>query len=82
MGIYYTPPHIVEYIIKNTLGTKLEKIWKECRDLLEDEKYEDAIDKFKEIETIRVLDPACGSGSFLIKAYECIEKYYKNTRKK
>ncbi len=82
MGIYYTPPHIVEYIIKNTLGTKLEKIWKECRDLLEDERYEDAIDKFKEIETIRVLDPACGSGSFLIKAYECIEKYYKKYQEK
>ncbi len=57
-GIYYTPPYVVDYIVKNTLGA-----------LLSDKKPE-------EVERIKVLDPACGSGSFLIKAYDCFANYY------
>lgn len=57
-GIYYTPPYVVDYIVKNTLGV-----------LLSDKKPE-------EVAHIKVLDPACGSGSFLIKAYDCFANYY------
>jgi len=57
-GIYYTPPYVVDYIVKNTLG-----------ELLKDKTPE-------EVEKIRVLDPACGSGSFLIKAFDCLKNYY------
>lgn len=57
-GIYYTPPYVVDYIVKNTLGA-----------LLKDKKPE-------EVERIKVLDPACGSGSFLINAYDCFANYY------
>lgn len=35
----------------------------------------------KDIEKIKVIDPACGSGSFLIKAYDCFYKAYKLMRK-
>ena len=57
-GIYYTPPYVVDYIVRNTLG-----------ELLKDKTPE-------EVETIRVLDPACGSGSFLIKAFDYFKDYY------
>jgi len=30
-----------------------------------------------DVEKIRVLDPACGSGSFLIKAFDIFDEYYK-----
>jgi len=30
----------------------------------------------EEIKKIKVLDPACGSGSFLIKAFDCFKSYY------
>jgi type I restriction-modification system DNA methylase subunit len=56
-GIYYTPPYIVDYIVKNTLG-----------ELLKDKKVD--------AEKIRVLDPACGSGSFLIKSFQVLDEYY------
>lgn len=59
LGIYYTPPYIVDYIVKNTLG-----------ELLRGKKAE-------EIKDIKVLDPACGSGSFLIKAFDTISEAYK-----
>lgn len=32
---------------------------------------------FREVSQFRVLDPACGSGSFLIKAFDFLERHYK-----
>lgn len=55
-GIYYTPPYIVDYIVKKTLGEKLKKD--------------------KKPTTLRVLDIACGSGSFLVNAYEFLLNKY------
>lgn len=57
-GIYYTPPYIVNYIVRNTLGKILNG-------------------KKVDVEHLRVLDPACGSGSFLIKAFDVLNEYYK-----
>ena len=38
-------------------------------------------DKKVDVEKIRVLDPACGSGSFLIKAYDVFSEYYRKNDK-
>jgi hypothetical protein len=37
--------------------------------------------KTKQIQMLRILDPACGSGSFLIRAYRELEIYYQNLKK-
>src|SRR3989338_8135429 len=58
-GIYYTPPYVVDYIVKNTV----------C-ELLKDKKVD--------ANKIKILDPACGSGSFLIKAFDYIHKHLSN----
>jgi type I restriction-modification system DNA methylase subunit len=39
-----------------------------------------AMRKPKEIQKLRILDPACGSGSFLIRAYQEIEVYYQRLK--
>ncbi|MDP2919213.1 MAG: TaqI-like C-terminal specificity domain-containing protein [Dehalococcoidia bacterium] len=65
-GIYYTPSFIVHYMVDNTLGHLLSE--------LENEYGLHAIEKAKEI---RVVDPACGSGSFLIYAYQVFADYYR-----
>jgi len=57
-GVYYTPEYIVNYIVKNTVGKKIEGLTPE------------------EIELIKIVDPACGSGSFLIGAYNYILNYH------
>ncbi|MGB3479216.1 MAG: N-6 DNA methylase, partial [bacterium] len=36
----------------------------------------------KKIKKLRILDPACGSGSFLIRAYEEMLSYYRNQKKR
>lgn len=62
-GIYYTPEYIVNYIVNNTVGTKLSEL------------------SPSKAKNIRILDPACGSGSFLIRAYDEILNYYLEERK-
>ncbi|MBK8513441.1 MAG: Eco57I restriction-modification methylase domain-containing protein [Saprospiraceae bacterium] len=53
-GVYYTPQYIVDYIVEHTLG----------RVITERASTPEAI------SALRVVDPACGSGSFLIGAYQ------------
>ena len=76
-GVYYTEPAVVNYIISNTIGTKTEELLKQTVQLYQEEKFKEAIDKFSEISKISVLDPACGSGSFLTQAFRKIEQTYK-----
>jgi len=57
-GIYYTPSYIVDYIVKNTVGKQVEG------------KSPAQIAKCKDGQPIRILDMACGSGSFLLGAYQ------------
>ena len=54
-GIYYTPTYIVDYIVKQTVGK-----------LVDGKKPgpQGGVSK------LRILDPACGSGSFLLGAYQ------------
>jgi len=57
-GVYYTPTYIVDYIVQNTVGKLLEG------------KTPNQIAAQGKTPPLRVLDPACGSGSFLIGAYQ------------
>jgi|GEM_PF-5454850 len=51
-GAYYSPKHLVDYIVHTTLG-------KLCKGKEPDE-----------VARIKVLDPACGGGLFLLQAYQ------------
>ncbi|PTD94271.1 restriction endonuclease [archaeon SCG-AAA382B04] len=62
-GSYYTPQYVVEYIVENTLGPIVEDLrdraWKK----------EDSGEWFaNQIFDLDVLDPAMGSGHFLVEA--------------
>lgn len=66
-GVYYTPTYIVDYIVKNTVG-KLLPSSNSNGDALP-AKSRKAVTPRQAAE-IRILDPACGSGSFLLGAYQ------------
>ncbi len=57
-GVYYTPKFIVDYIVRNTVGSLIEGKTP------------------KQIERIKIVDPACGSGSFLLGAYQYLIAYH------
>jgi len=62
-GVYYTPTYIVDYIVKETVGK-----------LVEGKTPDDIGGK----NPLRVADPACGSGSFLLGAYQFLLDWYLN----
>jgi len=79
-GIYYTPKFVTQYIVENTVGEKLDEIVREIKDCLEKENFEKVIGLLAEFTSVRVLDPACGSGSFLIKAVRKLWEKYKEVQ--
>ncbi len=75
-GIYYTPKYITKYIVENTVGKRYDLLLGKTQKSLINENFDDTKELIDEFLSIRVLDPACGSGSFLIKALRLIwEKY-------
>ena len=67
-GVYYTPSYIVDYIVKQTIGKKIEKATPE------------------KVSSLKVCDPSCGSGSFLVGAYQYLldwhfDYYYAEERR-
>lgn len=54
-GVYYTPTYIVDYIVQQTVGKLVEGKKPGPRG---------------GVSKLRILDPACGSGSFLLGAYQ------------
>ncbi len=89
-GIYYTPRFITRYIVENTVGGYLEDIkeelgYYELPDLEEvgnDSRLSGDIDDYldfydqyeKKVKSIKILDPACGSGAFLNQAFDYLLK--------
>ena len=70
-GVFYTPVYIVDYIVKTTVGKLLKGKKPGPR---------------SGVRHLRILDPACGSGSFLIGAYQYFldwhrDEYVKNSEK-
>jgi type I restriction-modification system DNA methylase subunit len=87
-GIYYTPPHITKYIVDNTLGVVIEERFAALAEKFgvdadaepSPETFAASIKynqgRWDALRLIRVCDPACGSGAFLIQAYELLEDAY------
>lgn len=79
-GVYYTPAYIVDDIVKHTVGKLLgdlpypsgEQQEKplQSEGPLANERDSERVLSPKRAENLRILDPACGSGSFLIGAYQ------------
>ncbi|NUQ61786.1 MAG: N-6 DNA methylase [Pirellulales bacterium] len=59
-GVYYTPPYLVDYLVRRTLGRLLEE------------------QTPKQAERLRILDPACGSGAFLLGAYQHLLDWHRD----
>jgi type I restriction-modification system DNA methylase subunit len=75
-GIYYTPQYIVDYIVAHTLGEKIKPVLAGAKTLLGYKNFKGAIAKIRELGEIKVLDPAMGSGSFLLRAFDALVKAY------
>ena len=62
-GVYYTPTYIVDYIVKETVGKLVEGKKPGPRG---------------GVSKVKILDPACGSGSFLLGAYQYLLDWHRD----
>lgn len=70
-GVYYTPEWVVDVIVEETLGRRLAELRAESgwEDGQKPAGERAAIDRYLgRLRTLAVLDPACGSGAFLLTA--------------
>lgn len=68
-GVYYTPEWVVQRIVDETLGPRLAEIRRECDWPISGTPTLGAIEAYvARLKEFTVLDPACGSGAFLITA--------------
>ena len=72
-GSYYTPDYIVQYIVEQTVGPVLAE--RTARFRKPDGKITDEAGLAQAILEINCLDPAMGSGHFLVAAAEYIARY-------
>jgi type I restriction-modification system DNA methylase subunit len=82
-GTYYTPDYIVRYIIDNTLGPVCNEIEKseEIRNSVAKKSRDDSF--AKAALNLKILDPAMGSGHFLVRATEFLaDKIFYHTTTK
>ncbi|HJU13638.1 MAG TPA: N-6 DNA methylase [Candidatus Nitrosotalea sp.] len=79
LGIYYTPHQITEYLTQKTVSTVFDEKLIELKSELVKKNWD--ISKIKSIadriKDIKICDPSCGSGSFLIQAMRVVWKKYR-----
>ncbi|MFO8013609.1 MAG: N-6 DNA methylase, partial [Phycisphaerae bacterium] len=74
-GVYYTPTYIVEYIVRHTVGELVrDKTPQDVGGLTKTYRRS----KAKGVRPLAILDPACGSGSFLLGAYQYLLDWYRD----
>ncbi len=85
-GVFYTPPYVTRFIVQETLGRAVKEAWADALAQLPQSASEpgpaDPVwlpvwhDYRERIRGLRVLDPACGSGAFLIAAFDFLAYEY------
>lgn len=95
-GVYYTPEYITQYIVEIALGEYLKRkesaLWDEIgidqirsnatrqrrsAEIQFWERYRDEV-----LVQTRVIDPACGSGAFLIAAFDFLSRKYEEVNER
>lgn len=84
-GVFYTPKFITEYIINNTVALACHdkkealKLFENIKDTKKaKEKRRDILHEYREyLESLKIVDPACGSGAFLTACFRYLLSEHK-----
>lgn len=88
LGTYYTPPDFTQFLVQHTVGVTVEERLAAVRqrhgltlESLENDKPNKTLaaywtDALAALRDVKVCDPACGSGAFLIPAYDLLADAY------
>ena len=83
-GIFYTPPFITSFLVRETVGQAIGEAW-ERAGIDRATKKKDRIEAWEtyqnQLRRIRVLDPACGSGAFLIAVFDVLAQQFERANR-
>lgn len=80
-GVFYTPEYVTRYVCRNTIIPHLSRSGTaRTPDELVDEYAGDLPALEERLRSIRILDPACGSGAFLIEAANTLLEVHEEVR--
>ena len=68
-GVFYTPDYITQYIVQHSVGAWLEEQKEILLEKYQTENKDFWTDYQNVLRSLRVLDPACGSGAFLVAVF-------------
>ena len=81
-GVYYTPSHIVNLIVSETVGRLVaNKTPQQLRGINAEKKAsrgKKSLKSKRNTSFLTIIDPACGSGSFLLAAYQYLLDWYRD----
>lgn len=95
-GVVYTPDNITQFIVVNTLGSHISEQFEILFEDYGKYKKDGSIQWKKGVKTelkfwyawqeklreIKVVDPACGSGAFLVAAFDCLYSEYEKVNER
>ncbi|NUQ63765.1 MAG: N-6 DNA methylase [Pirellulales bacterium] len=74
-GVYYTPGEVVQHVVENTVGKLLEGQFRPGADA--SHRAAGPMTP-QEASRLRILDPACGAGSFLVVVYQYLLDWHRD----
>ena len=75
-AIYYTPSYVSEFIVENTVKNYFQDVFTKLKQEISEKKYTEAKKLAEKLISLKILDPGCGSGSFLVKTLKIIYNLY------
>jgi len=79
---FFTPRYVIQFLVDNTLGRTWAEMFGET-ELTSTCDYLVGLDdkrshrELKDVRDFRILDPACGSGHFLLYSFDILERMYR-----
>ncbi|MFX1511125.1 MAG: Eco57I restriction-modification methylase domain-containing protein, partial [Promethearchaeota archaeon] len=80
-GAYFTPNTFAQFLVKKCLTSQLNELSSKILRKLNDGDFPTAKTLFKQINNLKILDPACGNGVFLTVAFRQIWEFYNRLQK-
>jgi len=75
-GSFYTPRNVVDKVVRHAFSAMLPTLWNKAGEFVTHE-VSAARELLRRLDGVKVLDPACGSGAFLLGALRLLEASYR-----
>ncbi len=75
-GVFYTSRPVARYLTGQTLGRFLADVQTSLFNAIQANDLIQADKLWQAVQQVRIIDPACGTGVFLVEALDCLHQFY------